>query len=155
MDGAHTSHAGTVARVYQCNWIKRLRTHQEGFFPKELWVQFSDQAVKIDAMANKAHEYEKDMTPRGIFSLFASVVGWKVPSQYVFFRMTYMNMCKDKAKIYGLYGPLADIMRLRRTTRQGDEAVCLATILGLELGPYLANSDKPDADAETSVCRFS
>jgi hypothetical protein len=136
-----------LARVYQCNWIKRLWTHQEGFFPKELWVQFSDQAVKIEDIEDKAQEYEKDMIPKGIFSRFASIVSWKVPSQYVFFRMAYMNMGKERAKIYGLYGPLADIMRLRRTTRQGDEAVCLATILGLELDPYLAILDKPDAEA--------
>jgi hypothetical protein len=136
-----------LARTYKSNWIKRLWTHQEGFFPKELWVQFSDRAIKMQDISDKAWAYEKEMIPKGACLRFPGIASGQVAAQYGFFKFGYKDIRKDKGKIWMLYGPLADIMRLRRTTRQGDETVCLATILGLDLDPYQAIDDKPDADA--------
>ena len=52
------------------------------------------------------------------------------------------------------YEPLTDIMRVRQTSRQGDETICLATILSLEVDPYLAIPDTPDADAAKGRMRI-
>lgn len=137
-----------LARTYQSNWIKRLWTHQEGFFPKQLFVQFSDTAVKMETIYAMAGEYEKEMIPKSIYLQFPNVASVKFSLQYSTFKEEYELVRRD-GNSWMLYKPLADIMRLRRTSRQGDETKCLATILRFNLDPYSAIQDKPDAEAAT------
>jgi hypothetical protein len=132
--------------MYQSNWIKRLWTHQEGFFPKEIFVQFSDQAVKLDTITDKRVQYEKDMAAKGIYLHFAAFTSLPISEQYGFFKRGFLDIAGE-GKIWMLYGPLAHIMMVRQTSRQADETVCLATILGLDVHRYLDIPDKPDAEA--------
>jgi hypothetical protein len=135
-----------LTRLYQSNWIKRLWTHQEGFFPEEVYVQFSDQAVKLDTISEQKSEYQQDMAAKGIYLLFPALACQRVADQYGIFKFGYIDLQK-KGMIEELYVPLAHIMRLRQTSRQADETVCLATILGLDVHRYLDIPDKPDAEA--------
>jgi hypothetical protein len=137
-----------LARTYQSNWIKRLWTHQEGFFPKQLFVQFSDKALSMATIVDMAKEYEKEMIPKGIYLRFPNVASTQVAMQYSTFKGLY-DLARKDGHTWTLYLPLADIMRVRRTSRQCDETKCLATILGFDLGPYLAIQDKPDRESAT------
>lgn len=133
-----------LSRTYQSNWIKRLWTHQEGFFPPELWVQFSDRSIEMQSITDMAREYEQSMIPKGIYLKFPSIAIEKVALQYGFFEQAYKNIAAKKEDIWRLYLPLTDIMRVRRTTMQADETVCLATILNIPLSPYQEIQEKDD-----------
>jgi hypothetical protein len=144
-----------LARTYQSNWITRLWTHQEGFFPPELWVQFSDCSVEMQSITDKAREYEKSMIPKGIYLNFPSIITKSMSDQYGAIGFFYKDISKNKENIWKLYLPLADIMRMRRTTRQADETVCLATILGLDVISYQNVKDEDeDTTAEKRMEKF-
>lgn len=135
-----------LTRMYQSSWIKRLWTHQEGFFPKEIYVQFSDKAVKLDSITDKSTEYQRNMAAKGYFLRFPNLTSLRFSTQYGFLKNAYLSIAKE-GKIWMLYKPLSHIMGVRQTSRQADETVCLATILGLDVRRYLDIPDKPDEEA--------
>lgn len=49
-----------VARLYLSNWIKRLWTHQEGFLPSLVYIQFSDRPVELRALAEEFMTYNRE-----------------------------------------------------------------------------------------------
>lgn len=95
------------------------------------------------------------MVPKGIYLKFPVVASTQVADQYVFLKSMYNDLRKDKEDVWMFYEPLADIMRVRQTSRQGDETICLATILSLEVDHYLAIPDTPGADAAKERMRIS
>lgn len=149
-----------LARIYQSNWTKRLWTHQEGFFPKEVWVQFKDRAIKMEDIAELIRKYEQDMSLKGVYLPWVAAALRKSVSQYAGIKGFYNGVREGPvgnphANIYQLFSPLIDLMHLRRTSRWGDETICLATIVGLPLDKYTAIASKPDdVAARERMCIF-
>lgn len=143
-----------VARLYQSNWIKRLWTHQEGFLPSALYVQFSDKPVEMETLHNRFTEYQSDLMTVGVYLQFPEATNMRLLSLYTVLK-TFMQGVHEVDKKYALYAPLADVMSERKTSRLADETVCLATIIDIDVQPFLDIPDKPDAEsARTRMALF-
>lgn len=136
-----------LTRMFQSNWIKRLWTHQEGFFPKELFVQFMDCSVKLDNIGDS--DWKNAMVNKGIYTAFTSVASMRLVTQYGLFKFGFLDMSKSKDQLWMLYKPLSHNMSVRQTTRKADECVCIATVLNLNVRLFLDIDDKPDAESAT------
>jgi hypothetical protein len=134
-----------LSRMFQSNWIKRLWTHQEGFFPKELFVQFSDCSVNLDDIGDS--DWMNAMASKGIYTAFTGVAQMRLVMQYGLFKFGFLDMSKSKDHLWKLYKPLAHNMSVRQTSRKADECVCIATVLSLDVLPFLHINDKPDAES--------
>lgn len=146
-----------VSRLYQSNWIKRLWTHQEGFLPgihtpedghpktSAVYIQFSDKSVELDELRRQFSAYQQQQTNVGIYLQFPHAESLRLLDMYsgLKFLMSLTKNMKDKWK---LYGPVADAMSERKTARLADEIICLATIIDIDVKPFLDLPDKEDAE---------
>ncbi|KAL4747053.1 hypothetical protein BDW72DRAFT_209892 [Aspergillus terricola var. indicus] len=134
-----------ITRIYQSNWIKRLWTHQEGFLPKALWLQFQDRAVEINELSERFRTYESSLQKQGIHLGFPVGTEMRLVGQYTALqRMFGLTSATDK---WRLYFPLAAAMSERKTSRLADETICLATIVDMPLPDLQKIPAKPDADS--------
>ncbi|KAL4976413.1 hypothetical protein BDW66DRAFT_166401 [Aspergillus desertorum] len=132
-----------VTRIYQSNWIKRLWTHQEGFLPKALWLQFKDRSVEINELSERLRAYEASLQKQGIYLGFPTSAQMRLVGQYTFLqRMFGLTSATEK---WRLYFPLAAAMSDRKTSRLADEIICLATIVDIPLPDFQEIPSKPDA----------
>ncbi|KUL87468.1 hypothetical protein ZTR_04606 [Talaromyces verruculosus] len=156
-----------VSRLYQSNWIKRLWTHQEGFLtgldaPLEeglprttgVYIQFSDKSVELDELRKQFETYQQQQSNVGIYLQFP--VAANVRLLYIYSGMKFiMSGVKDMKDKWKLYAPVADAMSERKTSRLADEIICLATIIGIDVKPFLELPDKDKSDEELAQDRMA
>ncbi|KAH8703260.1 hypothetical protein BGW36DRAFT_333941 [Talaromyces proteolyticus] len=136
-----------ITRLYQSNWLKRLWTHQEGFLPSAVYIQFSDQAIELDDLSNMFHEYNELLISRGLHLGFPQKMYQKLLQEYTLFKRLFESTGRSEENRWTTYLALAASMSYRQTSRLADETICLATLLSIDLDELLAIPDKPDAEA--------
>ncbi|KAL4994256.1 hypothetical protein BDV10DRAFT_197664 [Aspergillus recurvatus] len=130
-----------ITRIYQTNWIKRLWTHQEGFLPKALWLQFKDRSVEINELSERFRAYVACLQKHGTHLGFPTGAEMRLVGQYTFLQRMF-GLATEKSD---LYFPLSAAMSERKTSRLADETICLATIIDIPLPDFQKISSKPDA----------
>jgi hypothetical protein len=135
-----------VTRLYQSNWIKRLWTHQEGFLPPAVWIQFSDCSVELSILSKKVEDHQSSLKATGIHIGFPDAASMRLLTLYTFVTEAFKTMSEVSDK-WITYRPLAKAMVERKTSRLADETICLATIVGIDVQQFLNIPDKPDEDS--------
>ncbi|RHZ46915.1 uncharacterized protein CDV56_101974 [Aspergillus thermomutatus] len=134
-----------VARLYLSNWIKRLWTHQEGFLPSTVYIQFSDRPVELEVLAEEFAAYNREhLEKTGKYLGFPFAANSRLLDLYSSLR-NLMKQVQDKDK-WMLYKPLSHHLSPRRSTRLADETVCMATIINIDLHRILAISGDEDEE---------
>ncbi|KMK58675.1 hypothetical protein Y699_07902 [Aspergillus fumigatus Z5] len=141
-----------VARLYLSNWTKRLWTHQEGFLPSLVYIQFSDRPVELRALAEEFMTYNREhLEKSGKYLGFPFAANLRLLDLYSALR-GLMKLVKEK---WMLYEPLAHHLSPRRSTRLADETVCMATIIDIDLDRIQAISgDDDEGVAEERMAAF-
>ncbi|RYP52805.1 hypothetical protein DL768_002054 [Monosporascus sp. mg162] len=135
-----------LMQIYRTTWMTRLWTLQEARMPKQVWFQFKDKAVNLENLSTQFKqerlESASKMLSKELFQgfLFAKLDSlrnfkYEVPTSY------------NKRSIDTLLGLSTLMAGLggRSTSRASDEAICISTLMDLDLKPILdVPSDDPD-----------
>lgn len=119
------------ARIFVSGWMRRVWTLQEGVLARQLFVEFQDGVMDVSTAvrdfneATNAKTYELDMVPVE-FMLVVGVLGT-------------VRQLRDKESEY--FMTVWNAVRLRRTTRRGDDILCFASMLHLPLKPIVEAVD--------------
>lgn len=156
-----------VSRLYQSNWIKRLWTHQEGFLPgidtpveigipknTAVYIQFSDKSIELDDLCRKFDAYQQQQIDVGIYLQFPIIANVRLLRLYSNLKFI-MSGVKDMKDKWILYAPVADAMSARKTSRLADEIICIATVIGIDVKPFLELPDKDKSDEESAQDRMA
>lgn len=147
-----------LARLCQSAWLRRLWTHQEGFLAKEVYYRFRDKSVSMKEIEERRLQYENELKAKGIYSKFLFDAQLQAIEPYSFLKMAIEFVDDDgetKTLPEDAFEPLVLSLELRRTTRAGDETLCLSSILsplGLDVNTYLDISG--ENVAERRMVRF-
>jgi hypothetical protein len=114
-----------LVRIICCNWTRRLWTLQEGALARVLYFQFSDQAIDIESltfhmnmeMTSIRHDRSLEYLP--IYSIISEL--WEI----------WKTIKIEEPRHMLNY--LAGGLRWRATSVEADEALCLATLGGLDI----------------------
>lgn len=154
-----------ISRLYQSNWIKRLWTHQEGFLPgldttmedgqnTRVYIQFSDKSIELDELFRQFDSYQQQQINKGIYLQFPKVANMRLLDIYSAMKFI-MSGVKDMKDKWMLYAPVADAMSARKTSRLADEIICIATIIGIDVKPFLELPDKDKSDEDSAQDRMA
>ncbi|RYP12558.1 hypothetical protein DL765_007260 [Monosporascus sp. GIB2] len=120
--------AEEMMRIFSCTWISRLWTYQEGALPEALYFQLEGVAEDLDQMkARLESEMERDLGMR--FTL-----GERLLVQHNSLRG--FRELDPRSEDFILY--VLGIMAFRPTSVVTDEALCLSTLLGLDMDAMLS-----------------
>ena len=117
----HSSHEPNIdllLTLHMSNWTCRLWTLQEGVLARNLYFQFSDGALDIEAMTEELNT-----------SSYTNTL--PIPITALSFHRT-LRLLSSNTGIERLYN-IAEVVFQRSTTRASDEPICLATLLNLDL----------------------
>ncbi|KAI4122660.1 MAG: hypothetical protein LQ347_006431 [Umbilicaria vellea] len=139
-------------RLTTSGWCRRLWTLQESAFAREVWVAFSDGIANVTQISG----YEADK-----FSLLAGIPGasmafsnvkqdgWRPfqATRTVAFiqagHITDLTLSSGGKVMTDVFAWHVSAMRDRNTSKPGDEALCLATLMQLDLKTLL---ETPEVD---------
>jgi len=119
IDSSQLSDLEMLIRIISSKWTRRLWTLQEGALAKSLYFQFADKAVDLDEINQ---------------SLADSPYGREYMD--VSFSCTSLHELWDRGKISSISHTLYLLytaVRYRSTSVKEDEALCLATLAGLDM----------------------
>lgn len=107
------------------DWMTRLWTLEEGIVAgSNLFIAFADGITSLSDMLVRVRNLrEDDMNQRHF-------------SATMLFKLEFELLAKDRPKPVQLMA-FAQTMHNRKTTKPQDEAICLATLLDVDLGPVL------------------
>jgi hypothetical protein len=131
-----------LIRLRLSNWQHRLWTCQEGVFARSLYFQFADGPMRLFDLAKEAGLHDRDVVVRkstipGSSQNIPAVNGGKLDKFDIWMRMPLILMT----------------VRSRNTTKKKDEAVCLATLLGLQPDSLLRiTRTEGDGASSRDVC---
>ena len=116
-------------RLACCSWMRRLWTLQEGVFAKRLYFWFKGGPVSFEEMSEN---YDTDCRN------YANV-GSKLVGTLQSWRALASDWEKDGIALSEAdkFPALQTALQYRATSRQKDEAVCVATLLGYDVLPFL------------------
>jgi hypothetical protein len=113
-------------RLKLSSWMRRLWTLQEALLGKEVYIQFSDGSRTIKSIA-AAVEQEGSRNCLNLYTRYSFLAK-------TFFAPFVNGLAKEPVeKFNGMWRQL----QWRCSSHAADEAVCLATVLGLDPGPIL------------------
>ena len=123
-----------LVRIICSNWTRRLWTLQEGALARVLYFQFSDQAIDIESltlhmnmeMTFICHDRSLEYLP--IYSIISEL--WEVWKS--------INI----EELRNIINYLAGGLRWRATSVEADEALCLATLCGLDIEDIINGPDE-------------
>jgi hypothetical protein len=119
-------------RISCSSWLRRLWTLQEAILNKNLLFQFADQAIYVGNNSKLYADQRHDNTNRPW-----DLVAWEC-NRYSFDLPDVASFFNRTAQINFLW----DAVGFRTTSRGGDEPLCLAILLGLDVE---ALQQEPDA----------
>lgn len=135
--------AEKMMRIFSCAWNSRLWTYQEGALPKSVYFQFKDTAEDIDEMKQQLEvDMKRDVALR-------YTLGERLIAQYNSLR-GFQTFEKD-SEDFVLF--VLGNMAYRSTSVSSDEALCLSTLMGLEVGAK-ASTEKHTSDQGGPMARF-
>lgn len=129
-----------LVRIICCNWTRRLWTLQEGALARVLYFQFSDQAIDIESLTLHMNmemtfiRHARSLEYLPIYSIISEL--WEIWKVMEF---------EEPQQILNY---LAGGLRWRATSVEADEALCLATLCGLDIENII------NAPEESRMSRF-
>lgn len=120
--------AEKMMRIFSCTWNSRLWTYQEGALPDALYFQFKDAAEDLDQMKARL-ESEMERDPALGFTL-----GERLLIQHNSLRGFRDLYPRSEDFILFVLGNMA----FRSTSVATDEAICLSTLMGLDMDAMLS-----------------
>ncbi|KIA75696.1 hypothetical protein HK57_00512 [Aspergillus ustus] len=148
-----TSPLELIARIYTSNWLKRLWTHQEGFLPSALWFQFADRAVEIKDLSERLMAHHEALQRQGRYFGWMLSANAQLTAVYAILPETFKSITPETR--WTTYKLLAMSMSERKTARQEDEILCLATIIGMPLKEFVQISEEKEGEtARLRMQRF-
>jgi hypothetical protein len=135
-------------RIYASGWGKRLWTHQEGYLGSDVYYQFQDKPLSILEVTEAAKEYERNMAIKGYPTTFPYAAASKTSFYYTGIKNIIENIREGrfpKEDRWILYRHLAESLGHRSTTNIDDELLCVASVIGLDVGDYFKPKEKDDA----------
>ena len=144
-------------RIYASGWSRRLWTHQEGFLGRDVYYQFQDRPLNFSEVDELAKDYERKMAARGYPITFPYTASSKTSFYYTGIKNIIENIregrfLKDDRWI--IYRHLAESLGHRSTTNVDDELLCVASVIGLDVGDYIKHKDKDDNRERTAELRM-
>lgn len=121
-----------VAHVQASGWMHRLWTLQEGRLNSSLRIQFADRAVDISTVLDQWHAGY-----RYIPSIASHSVEMDIMDHWSASRFGNPQLASRLKEIRYIRQTLS----FRKTSRKEDEALCLASILDLDLSKILATTE--------------
>lgn len=121
--GSGRSDAEKLMRIYCSLWNSRLWTFQEGFLAKQLYFQFAGLAYNLDQGAHRVRN-SNDLEPSFKYNLesrYSDLRGFKL-----------RNMSTAKRLL-----AITRTLTFRSTSVASDEALCLTTLLDLDMARIL------------------
>ena len=132
-------------RIYASGWSRRLWTHQEGFLGKDVYYQLQDGALSLPTIDARAQEYQRVLMGKGYAIGFPYEASGKTSSYYTLIKSLIGGITEghfSKDNIWIAYQHLAESLGYRSTTNIDDELLCVASVIGLDVEPYLKIDDK-------------
>lgn len=120
-------------RISCSSWARRLWTLQEGILSENLLFQFSDRAVYVGSGSKLHADRLHDNTNR-----CWDLVAWECSRYFALDLRKIAPFCSHAQIINFLW----DAIAIRTTSRRGDEVLCLAILLRLDLETL---QQEPDA----------
>jgi len=123
-----------LVRIICCSWTRRLWTLQEGALARVLYFQFSDQAIDIESLTLHMNmemtfiRHDRSLEYLPIYSIISEL--WEI----------WKAMEFEKPRHILNY--LAGGLRWRATSVKADEALCLATLCGLDIEDIINAPDE-------------
>ena len=135
-------------RMFCCGWMRRLWTFQEAFISnsespscrEKLLIQFGDGTIGMTALLKF---FETSATTYYSNMVIASTVK-RMPRNIAWLQSETKNWLGDVIRPVDLMMSLASSFEYRTTSTAGDEAVCLAIMLDLDMGAILGCNGAPE-----------
>ncbi|KAL5615694.1 hypothetical protein FOBRF1_004442 [Fusarium oxysporum] len=116
-----------MMRIFSSVWNSRLWTYQEGALPKSIWFQFKDAAQDLEVMKERVDKVmEQDLSTR--FTLGPRLI-------YQYNSLRGFRTFDPQSEDFILF--VMGNMLLRSTSVATDEALCLSTLMGLDMRAFL------------------
>lgn len=144
-------------RIYSSGWSRRLWTHQEGFLGRDVYYQFQDKPLSFSEVTDMAREYERKMMVQGYPITFTYAASSKTSFYYTGIKNIIENIREgrfSKDDRWIIYRHLAESLGHRSTTNVDDELLCVASVIGLDVGDYIKFKDKDDNRERTAELRM-
>ena len=117
------SYTEIFTRITYSSWLRRLWTLQEALLNRNLLFQFSERAVYVDVLS-KLYQARKRDTEENPWDL----VAWEC-ARYDFSILNKNLSWTDSELINSIW----DAFKYRTTSRSGDEPLCMAILLDLNI----------------------
>lgn len=143
-------------RLVVSKWFQRLWTLQECVFARKLDVDFRGQIVRSDDMYEQALNRSIDATlslssvPTDSLRLYLEA---RAPSLYFRKDGIFLEEISSGEFSSSLLGAVITTLGDRQTTRAGDEAICLATLMGMDPGDIVTAQDDQKMKLFYSKCK--
>jgi hypothetical protein len=144
-------------RIYSSGWSRRLWTHQEGFLGRDVYYQFKDKPLSFAEVTEAAKEYERRMGANGYPITFPYAAASKTSFYYTGIKTIIENIREgrfSKDDRWIIYRHLAESLGHRSTTNVDDELLCVASVIGLDVGDYIKHRDTEDNRERTAELRM-
>jgi hypothetical protein len=135
-------------RMFCCGWMRRLWTFQEAFVSnsesppsrEKLLIQFSDCTISMTVLLKL---FETSTTMYYSNMAVASTVK-RMPRNIAWLQSETKNRLGDVIRPVDLMMSLASSFEYRTTSKAGDEAICLAIMLDLDMSAILGSDGAPE-----------
>lgn len=119
-----------LMRISSSNWLRRLWTLQEAIFARKLVFQFADKGLDVTPLLELSH--------RDSSNELYNMIGLKS----TLFHRPFTQMMRTSAYSDGArFSMLWSVLQFRSTSKARDEPLCVAAILGLDIGQLLETPD--------------
>ena len=112
--------------VFNAAWVQRLWTLQEGFLPKQLWVQYRDEVVNLDKI------YENLAATRFTDIRVMVMIEDVSHSWRALRHLQYANPIEPDNSLGTQLSNLGKALLNRTVSYASDEPLCVANLLGLD-----------------------
>ncbi len=116
-----SDHLEIFARLVMSRWMRRLWTYQEQMLAKEIWLLFADGIRPLNGLFNKSlREFQQNGH---------HLCSWILDEEVPCLAIRFERIPTIQARFQRIW----DGIFFRKTSHAGDEAICIATMLGLDV----------------------
>ena len=145
-------------RIYTSGWARRLWTHQEGYLGNEVFYQLQDRPMSLSEIHARTIRFETISAAKGQPTNFPSKAQGKTGTYYKAIKSIISSIDEGPLSTdnrWIAYKHLAESLAYRATSKIEDEIACVASVMGISVGPFLEIKGKtPQEVAETRMVQF-